>query len=102
MVYGVVGMNFIIRLLSVLYLSILSASAHTLIDFDKMVSDCVIEEKQIVIPGHPFAFNPSIVRWSDGRLLLAFRERDTITGVADLIGFIWFYLHLNSKLEFRI
>ncbi len=66
-----------------------SLRAAELVDFDKMISDFILEERQIVIPGHPFAFNPSILRWVDGKLLLSFRERDPSTGVADLIGFVW-------------
>jgi predicted GH43/DUF377 family glycosyl hydrolase len=43
------------------------------VDFEKSIQEFVLETKQISIPGHPHAFNPSIVRWED-KLLLSFRE----------------------------
>lgn len=43
------------------------------IDLEERVQDFVLETKQITIPGYPYAFNPSIVRWQ-GRLLMSFRE----------------------------
>ena len=57
--------------------------------------DFVLEEKQIFIPGYPDAFNPSIVRWYDGRLLLSFRTRDPLTHSTHLMGFAW----LNEAFE---
>lgn len=35
--------------------------------------DFILETRQIHVPGHPYAFNPSIVRWK-GNLLMSFRE----------------------------
>lgn len=67
----------------------------TLPDLEQNVSSFVLEEKQIIIPGYPDAFNPSIVRWSDGRLLLSFRTRDPLTDSAHLMGFAW----LNEEFE---
>lgn len=57
--------------------------------------DFVLEEKQIFIPGYPDAFNPSLIRWYDGRLLLSFRTRDPLTHSTHLMGFAW----LNEEFE---
>ena len=46
-----------------------------LFDLEDRAQDFVLETKQILIPGHPFAFNPSIVRWQ-GRLMMSFRVID--------------------------
>ncbi len=69
--------------------SALFANELPLLDFDKMVSDFILDEKQIMVPGYPDAFNPSIIRWGNGKLLLCFRYRDQVTKVANLIGFAW-------------
>ncbi len=58
-------------------------------DLEKGVQEFVLEEKQIKIPGHRGAFNPSIVRWSDGRLLLSFRSWEEGVQFPNLIGFVW-------------
>lgn len=50
----------------------LSLSAETLIDLRQYKQDFVLETKRISVPGHPFAFNPSIIRWQ-GRILMSFR-----------------------------
>ena len=67
----------------------IKSDPHPLIDLDTYISDFILEEKQIIIPEYPDAFNPSIVRWYDGRLLLSFRTRDPETKVANLLGFVW-------------
>lgn len=64
-------------------------------DLQEDVDSFILEEKQIIIPGYPDAFNPSIVRWNDGRLLLSFRARDPLTNSTHLIGFVW----LNENFE---
>lgn len=64
-------------------------------DLQERVQNFVLEEKQIFIEGYPSAFNPSIVRWHDGKLLLAFRARDPLTQSAHLMGFVW----LNENFE---
>ena len=64
-------------------------------DFSNRVQNFVLEEKQIVIPEYPDAFNPSIVRWKDGNLLLCFRARDPLTQSPHLMGFVW----LNEDYE---
>lgn len=43
------------------------------INLEERAQSFVLEAKQIIIPGHPHAFNPSVIRWK-GKLLLAFRE----------------------------
>ncbi len=46
------------------------------IDLEKRAQDFVLKTKQIEIPGHPFAFNASIVHWR-GHILLSFRDFPT-------------------------
>lgn len=48
------------------------ADEDVLLDLEAQVQDFVLETKKIEIPGHPFAFNPSIIRWR-GLLLMSFR-----------------------------
>lgn len=48
----------------------------------------VLETKQIVIPGFPEAFNPSIVSWQ-GRFLMSFRTYDPLTRSSDAIYLVW-------------
>lgn len=43
------------------------------VDFEDATQEFVLETKKINIPGKPFAFNPSIIRFQ-GRLLMSFRE----------------------------
>ena len=54
-------------------LFIFSTHLTASIDLEKRSQDFVLETKKIEIPGHPHAFNPSIVRWQ-GSLLMSFRE----------------------------
>lgn len=42
-------------------------------DIDFVETEMLKNQKQIHIPGYPFAFNPSIVRWH-GRLIMSFRD----------------------------
>ena len=49
------------------------ASIQASIDLEELSQDFVLETKRIEIPGHPYAFNPSIIRWK-GSLLLSFRD----------------------------
>jgi len=48
--------------------------ATSYVNLETSAQDFVLETQQIEIPGHPLAFNPSIIRWQ-GRLLLSFRIR---------------------------
>ncbi len=59
------------------------------IDVDATIAEFILEEKQILVPGYPDAFNPSIIRWDDGRLLMSFRTRDPGTNTANLVGFVF-------------
>ncbi|MBM3193170.1 MAG: hypothetical protein FJZ59_02920 [Chlamydiae bacterium] len=67
----------------------LNSSENSPIDLDEKISDFILEERQIFVPGYPDAFNPSIIRWENGRLLMSFRTRDPKTRIANLTGFIW-------------
>lgn len=49
-----------------------SAKESKFIDLEEMSQDFVLETRKIEIPGHPFAFNPAIIRWR-GQLLMSFR-----------------------------
>lgn len=46
--------------------------ADELPDLEALSQDFVLETRKIEVPGHPFAFNPSIIRWR-GQLLMSFR-----------------------------
>ncbi len=82
-----------------LWLSIITKiiviNGNPLTNLEENIDSFIIEEKQIVIPGYPGAFNPSIIRWEDGRLLLIFRVRDPLTRSTHLMGFVW----LNEDFE---
>ncbi len=52
---------------------VFSSSLYSLWDLEERLHDFVLETKQINVPGYPYAFNPSIVRWND-LLLLSFRD----------------------------
>ncbi len=60
----------------------------TFLDLEESAQDFVLETKQIVIEGHPFAFNPSIVRFR-GSLLFFFRTYDPKTRATNQIGLTW-------------
>lgn len=60
--------------------------AHATVDFEQS-DDFILESKQINIPGHPHAFNPSIVRYR-GKLLMSFREIAYPTYFS-WIGLVW-------------
>jgi predicted GH43/DUF377 family glycosyl hydrolase len=49
-----------------------SCCAWSSVDLEQYCQDFVLETKKIDIPGHRYAFNPSIIRWND-QLLLSFR-----------------------------
>jgi predicted GH43/DUF377 family glycosyl hydrolase len=64
------------------------------VDFDTMCQHFVLDTKKIEIPGHPFAFNPSITRWR-GALLMSFRTYDPQTHSTNPFGLVW----LNENFE---
>lgn len=55
-----------------LFLIFTVGSLHA-VNLEDRAQDFVLETKRIELPGHPYAFNPSIVRWR-GALLMSFRE----------------------------
>ncbi|MBS0604492.1 MAG: hypothetical protein JSS60_05575 [Verrucomicrobia bacterium] len=65
-----------------------------MVDFDKMAQDFILETKRIEIPGHPCAFNPSIIRWK-GSLLMSFRSYDPKTHSTNPMGLIWLDENFN-------
>lgn len=54
------------------FFCLLSVLEADLVDLEEKKQPFVLETKQIEIPGYPFAFNPSLIRWR-GYLLLSFR-----------------------------
>lgn len=79
--------SFVVNLF-VLLISIENADGE-MVDLNKFQQNFVLEEKRLVIPGYPEAFNPSIARWN-GRLLLSFRA---LTNPNNLwhgtVGLVW-------------
>ena len=66
-----------------------------LLDLEERRQDFVLETKKIDIPGHPYAFNPGILRWR-GRLLMSFRViPDQKCPFNSEIGLVW----LNEEFE---
>lgn len=55
-----------------------SEDLNIILDLETMAQDFVIETKQLQIPGHPNACNPSLIRWHNQLLLSfdAYIERD--------------------------
>lgn len=59
------------------------------IDLEEKTQDFIQETKQIVIPGYPDAFNPSIIRWK-GSLLMSFRiVPHTYLPFFSQLGLVW-------------
>lgn len=75
-------------ILLMIQLCLICPSLMALLDLEARSQNFVLSSKQIVIPGYPDAFNPSIVRWQDG-LLLSFRFRDPITKSTDAMALVW-------------
>jgi len=61
-------------------------SIHAVLDLEK-AQDFVLDAQQIKLPQHPYAFNPSIVRWN-GLILMSFREVAYPT-YHSWIGLVW-------------
>lgn len=57
----------------VIYFLTFVSKVSALQDLETCAQNFVLETKRIEIPGHPYAFNPSIVHWR-GSYLLCFRE----------------------------
>src|SRR5581483_2827196 len=58
------------------------------IDLNLLSQDFILETKKIEVTNHPFAFNPSIVRWK-GSLLLSFRTYNPVTRSTNPFGLVW-------------
>lgn len=63
----------------------LSTDTDITTDLEVMAQDFVLEVKQLQIPDHPYAFNPSLIRWHD-KLLLSFDAYTEGTNEPDRIG----------------
>ena len=75
------------------------------VDLTTYYQDFILEEKQIIIPEFPGAFNASIVRWQN-KFLMCFRVRDSNMISTFEIGVVWLDNHFNpistpSILEIR-
>lgn len=75
-------------------ISISSSPPSSWFDFDKVEQNFILETKKIEIPDHPFAYNPSIVRWR-GSLLMSFRTYNPLTRSTNPFGLVW----LNDNFE---
>lgn len=59
------------------------------LNLEEQAQDFVLETKKIEIPGYPFAFNASIIRWQN-RILLAFRHiPNPAFSFVSRLGLIW-------------
>ncbi len=85
-------MKFLIALCLIVFLN------ADIIHLEESSDPFVLELKQIHIPGHPNAFNPSIIRWQ-GKLLLSFRNisnhKDPYN--SSQIGLIWLDENFNPE-----
>jgi predicted GH43/DUF377 family glycosyl hydrolase len=79
---------FHLRLLFLLLCLCPLSALPAFINLEQLEQDFVLEEKQIEIPGYPYAFNPTIVNWQGG-LLLAFRINDHLTATTNQMGLVW-------------
>ena len=72
------------------------------IDLQTMAQDFVLETKRIEIPGYPYAFNPSLVRWR-GFFLLSFKViPDPKNSFNSHIGLVWLDEHFNPIGEVQL
>ena len=58
------------------------------LDLNTLQQSFIVQTKKINVPGHPEAFNGSIVAWK-GRILMSFRTYDEKTRSTDAIGLLW-------------
>jgi predicted GH43/DUF377 family glycosyl hydrolase len=65
-------------------------------DLSTIKSDFILETKRIQIPGYPYAFNPSIIRWGDS-FLMTFRIHVYKANANKSIGLIWLDKDFNVK-----
>lgn len=50
-------------------------------NLEETLDPCVIQTKQIKVPGYPDAFNASLLAWGDKGWLLCFRHKERVDGV---------------------
>lgn len=81
--------------------AVMSLCGYRTYDFHEHLSPCILETKQIEIPGFPGAFNGSIVRWQD-RLLLVFRVRDAQMISTFQMAAVWLDDDFNPQGEAQI
>lgn len=62
--------------------------SSSLIDLNQLTQGFILETKKIEIPGHPFAYNPSIIRWK-GSLLMSFRSYNPATRSTNPFALVW-------------
>ncbi len=65
-----------------------------LLNLEEMAQDFVLDEKQLYIPGHPNAFNPSIARFDEG-LILSFDSYSGDHPAPDQTGLVFLDLDFN-------
>jgi predicted GH43/DUF377 family glycosyl hydrolase len=83
------------------FISTAALSAEWL-DLEEMSQSFVLETRRIEIPGHPYAFNPSMIRWND-RILMSFRILPgNRKSFSSLIGVIWLDANFNPVSEAQI
>ncbi len=66
----------------------MNIAAPPLVDLEEMAQQFVLETKQLQIPGHPTACNPSIIRLGN-RFLLSFDPYVENSEEPDRIGLVW-------------
>lgn len=78
------------KILTTLFFSFITTlSVHADVrDLNDLCQDFVIDTQQIIVPGFPEAFNPSVARWK-GKLIMSFRTYDPVTRSSDLMGLAW-------------
>ena len=81
-------------ILFLLLLPLNSLCRESIIDLGAINHDFVLEAKRIQIPGYPYTFNPSIVRWNDS-FLMTFRIHDGEKQSIKPIGLIWLDKNFN-------
>lgn len=50
-------------------------------NLEEELDPCVVQTKQIKVPGYPDAFNASLLAWGEKEWLLCFRHKDKVEGV---------------------
>jgi predicted GH43/DUF377 family glycosyl hydrolase len=78
-----------IKKIAFLFLFESSLGIYAHIDLEQSIPAFVLESKKINIPGYPFAYNPSLIRWKES-LLLSFRiTHNPQSPFESEIGLVW-------------